>query len=133
MSRIRLVSWLLLFAVTCCVAPVFDSRAGAFGRCHHQQAQVCVQYVYVPVYIHKKTADDRKYPVVHFFIVTDTTDPDVGRDIALAQEKVEMLFYRLPVKHRGDIYQVPAKQLSRGKVIEDLRMFRDRVRPKDTL
>lgn len=138
MSSIRLFSWLLLLVGTCLIAPAFESRAGAFGR-RHQGPAVCIQYVYVPVYIVKQdSGGGAAVPKVHFFLVMDTADPRLKDEISKAEGIILYLFNQLPYDHRGMQYKVNAADrqgLSTSRVVQDLKAFSDRARvqPRDTV
>jgi hypothetical protein len=73
-------------------------------------------------------------PKVHFFLVADTDDPQVGKEIRLAKDRMQELFLLLPKEHRGELFTVPAERLSKSTVLRSLREFaKSEVKPSDTL
>lgn len=143
MTRFRFLGASALFGAMCVLTPTFHSPVAAFGgRC--QTTQVCVQYVYVPVYIEKTVYVDRpgtdptppdgpKKPKIHFFMVMDTDDLKVGLEIEATENKMRQLYSEIPEAFRGQIKTVDARKLTRSKVLEDLREFGRRVGKNDTL
>jgi uncharacterized protein (TIGR03000 family) len=132
MTRVRFVSWLVLFGACCALAPAFESTASGFGRCRQGGGGVCVQYVYCPVYIEKPGAASKDaVPQVRFLMVLDILDDRIGMDVIKARGMIEEMTRMLPFRHRAEHEYVQGKDLTAANVIAAVE--RMEVNPGDTL